>query len=427
MSDNQDKTFEHLLKAELRKESEQEASPCPDDNQMTAYLEKKLSPGQSALCESHLNSCPDCREQLSLLLRLEESLQAQAKAPAAETTIPVGVAAWKWFQRQGLKPAFALLIIAVVSVYWGIRVFEKSELEKESDRMKNINIAIRAPEPSALDIPGSSSLALKTTGNPNAEKAASKPTEREKAEPLAKSEKKAALAESGQPAAMESNAPTTRLSSPAAPVADASSQGKFSSSRMDARQNPPSDEIKKDGDREEVAPFSKPRSVSEVPRQAAVLVAGNESAAGSAPHTAPADSKEGGTKSIQTNQIPAGPAIPQKAEAKLRKGSEEQTRLSLDKEPQKQLSNSGISTLQKKKGGPSARRELQGKTFELRDQRWLDLSIQSGEMNSFETLIFDPGEATAIAPEFQPFLELLSEHTPLLIKLKGKIYLVKTH
>lgn len=427
MSDNQDKTFEHLLKAELRKESEQEASPCLDDNLMTAYLEKKLSLGQSALCESHLNSCPNCREQLSLLLRMEEFVEAQAKASAAETKVDAWTVAWKWFQRQGLKPAFALLIIAVVSVYLGIRVSEKSEIEKEVDRIKDINVPVRGREPTELSTPSRIPLALKNDNSPKAEKVASKPSEWGKAEALATREKMSAVAESGQPATAGSNAPNARLSSPPAPAVDSSSQGKSSSPRMDVLQNPPSDEMKKDGDREEVAAFSKPRSVSELPRQAAVLVSGNESAAGSAPLAAPADSKEGGTKSIQTSPIPAVPAIPQKAEAKLHKVNEERARLSLDKGPREELADGNISIApQKIKGGSSARRELQGKTFELRDQRWFDLSIQSGEMNSFETLLFDPGEATAIPPEFLPFLELLSEHTPLLIKLKGKIYLLKT-
>ncbi len=426
MSHKQDKAFEHLLKAELRKESAGGVSPCPDDNQMAAYLEKKLPLEQLAFLESHLNSCPDCRGQLSLLLCMKESLEDQIQVPQAKTSIGVWNAAWNWFQGQGLKPAFALLIIAVISTYLGIRVFEKSGQEKEADRMKRIDRAAQAPEPSSLATSGGSSSALKTAVSPSDEKAILKPTERGKAEPCAKSAKKAALAESGQPATAELNAPAAQLSGPAEPLADASSPEKLSSSRMDSMQSPPANEIKKDSDHGGVSTFSKPRSISELPRPVAILVAGNESAEGAAFHSATKDSKEAGTKSIQTDQTPAAPLPPKKVEAKLREASEKQTMLSLDKEPREQRASGNIVALQKTKGASSAQRVIQGKTFELRNQRWVDLSILSGEMNSFQTLAFEAGATTGVPPQFQPFLALLSEQTPILIKIDGKIFLLRT-
>lgn len=87
---------------------------------MSEYLDGRLGPGQARALESHLEACPECREELAALRETVGWLQGapQVAAPRSFALTPAmvrprprpGVPGWAW----GLATAAAALLLAVV-------------------------------------------------------------------------------------------------------------------------------------------------------------------------------------------------------------------------------------------------------------------------------------------------------------------------
>jgi hypothetical protein len=83
------------------------AGPCPDANDLAAYLESRLSPAESTQFEEHAADCSSCREALALSLQLsaEETEYVTAPAPEAKTFS---------YRTSPLRLAFAGVVLLMV-------------------------------------------------------------------------------------------------------------------------------------------------------------------------------------------------------------------------------------------------------------------------------------------------------------------------
>jgi hypothetical protein len=58
--------------------------PCPDANELAAYLEAGLTPGEAARFEEHASNCQSCQEALALSLTMAEDKTGMAERPVPE-------------------------------------------------------------------------------------------------------------------------------------------------------------------------------------------------------------------------------------------------------------------------------------------------------------------------------------------------------
>jgi hypothetical protein len=426
MKNQQDKAFECLLKEELKKESEAKQSLCPDVNQMAAYLEKRHLPPQNKAFESHLAECARCREQLAILLRMEENLGKPSVDSATETGINWVSNSWSWLRHLGLKPAFALSMIAVISTYVGIRVYEQSEQTQQAVRMKGSQIAAEAPVSSDFS---SQNIPPPSTAGKIRER------EADQAEPTlkglgdraipAKNDKAVALTKLIHPIVKDQNAPAISSSGPTAPMSIVPPSVGSPSSSSGALGGASADEYQKDNEREGGTALGKPRSVSGPLRQDSVSVARDESASLSGPPDSSQEFKKAEKQVAQANRIQTGQPLPVRANAEGQHISEEQVGQISGKGNRNLVAAASPSIYSQRAKTALPRKEIQGKTFELRGQVWTDLSIPPEELNSFQTVWINPVESAEQPPALLPFMELFLDHNQLLIKLERKTFLFK--
>jgi hypothetical protein len=188
-----DQDFDILLKKHLASSasSAKVSDQCPDENIVTAYLERKLPQNLKQSFERHASRCNRCQQELGFLLKEEVSSSVVShgweplvpeKGPLAATK---GI--FRKFQVWGLKPAFALILVTIISGYIGYEVLKqrssvsRSEADHADARLKrdlaqeqnlpaiqpkDLAQAPSAPSP-AMPSPTSSSLETTRTRVPS--------------------------------------------------------------------------------------------------------------------------------------------------------------------------------------------------------------------------------------------------------------------
>ena len=139
MSQDPEKAFEALLKRHLSGNlaAGSVSTKCPDENVVSAYLEGTLTQDFRADFEKHASHCVRCQDELSLLLRSREP----AVNPSAQVLgVQDGKGGWlrtfqyglAWFSNLGLKPALAILAVTLISGYVGVELFQRESQRRES-------------------------------------------------------------------------------------------------------------------------------------------------------------------------------------------------------------------------------------------------------------------------------------------------------
>ncbi|MEW5978077.1 MAG: zf-HC2 domain-containing protein [Acidobacteriota bacterium] len=132
MSGNDQNVFRDLVKRSLRNRSSLTLEgSCPDENQVTAYLEGILAPAARQKLEHHLAACSRCQEELSLVLKSSASdsvVLGQTKPAVSFSGWRNILGRWEWWH---LKPALALLLVGVVSGVIGYKVLEQRRDQRE--------------------------------------------------------------------------------------------------------------------------------------------------------------------------------------------------------------------------------------------------------------------------------------------------------
>ena len=125
MNQDQKNSFEQLLKRELAAD-QLDGTDCPDENLMAAYVENAQGSEQRARVEKHLLRCKRCQEELLFLLKSSEKRQKPAALGGSAAVISNTLSSWlQWMRPTLWKPAFAILLIAIVSSFLGYRLFQE--------------------------------------------------------------------------------------------------------------------------------------------------------------------------------------------------------------------------------------------------------------------------------------------------------------
>lgn len=140
MSQDPEKAFEALLKRHLSDNlaTGNVSTKCPDENVVSAYLEGTLTQDLRTDFEKHASHCVRCQDELSLLLRSREVGAVDPSAhvlPVLDSkggwlrTFQYGLA---WFSNLGLKPVLAILAVTLISGYVGVELFQRESQRRES-------------------------------------------------------------------------------------------------------------------------------------------------------------------------------------------------------------------------------------------------------------------------------------------------------
>ncbi|MFN8008591.1 MAG: zf-HC2 domain-containing protein [Terriglobia bacterium] len=158
MTQSEKEPLEVLLRKHLERQPEinEGNKDCPEPDLVAAYFERSLSPALQSTLERHVASCSRCQDELAFLLKTFPT-EPQAQ-PSIELSPFRKVIDWLGFTRPGpfvLKPVFALALIALVSGILGYRVIleQKHSPGKETEIAESIGKTAEPPTfmPEAAD------------------------------------------------------------------------------------------------------------------------------------------------------------------------------------------------------------------------------------------------------------------------------------
>jgi hypothetical protein len=139
MSQDTEKTFEALLKRYLRDDRSvaKVSTECPDENMVSAYLEGVLADDSRADFEKHASSCVRCQQELSLLVKSQDTAPASS---AIAWPVSAAKSGWlatlqtclTWFSNVGPKPVLAVLAVMLISGYVGVELFQREWQRRET-------------------------------------------------------------------------------------------------------------------------------------------------------------------------------------------------------------------------------------------------------------------------------------------------------
>ena len=146
MKQDEREQLEVLLRKKLEGQpvTTRDRTDCPDPNWISAFLEGALSPALKASVESHISECRRCQEELAFLLKTYpgEPAKQEEIAPQSEPK-------WRewlglgWIKPVFLRPIFAILVVALLSGVVGYKfLFEQKRGE---DKATEIAGAIMKP------------------------------------------------------------------------------------------------------------------------------------------------------------------------------------------------------------------------------------------------------------------------------------------
>ena len=132
MSPENKNPFEQLLKSQLSGSlSKPPAETCPDENWMAAYLEGSQSDHFKKTFEQHLLRCNRCQSEMALLLKTHETeASPMSSVPTAEpsprSNLLTGLL--DWTRAAAFRPAFAILLVSVVTGVVGYQLLREDRL-----------------------------------------------------------------------------------------------------------------------------------------------------------------------------------------------------------------------------------------------------------------------------------------------------------
>ena len=415
MSLNKKDFFDQLLKNHLSAQhARSTAEPCPDENWVAAYLEGSQSEHFKATFERHLLQCNRCRSELALLLKASAAEAKPAPAAkAAESDSPPNLltSLLGWVRGTTLRPAFAILLVCVVTGVVGYKVLRDNHLvmhrwaeTAESVSMSNSPVAV-PPEPSRAESP-------------------SKPQDFKEA------------AGGGRQAARDEGT-GARLSQLKTDELERRSRTKSQDREMKdtfAVEPPSSAPARADKD---VVGVPKRRDMASEPRSsAAPLQKEALSTPSSERQNSQLQAKAEESAGQPQNQVtPAAPAQAQPARAALAGTKTEQDKIANVEESAKAASAEKKKQVLAERSQQSAafsadetgavkHLESGGKRFELSDGVWRDASILSSDPPPMMVKLNSP-EFNRHRKEFAPYQQLLARPEDVLIKIGNQVLRIK--
>jgi len=84
-------------------------------DQLSAYADSQLEPAERLLADTHLNECPDCRDELAVVAGARQSMRAlpMLEPPARALRLPAEVVQLRPARRRVLVAAAATVALVV--------------------------------------------------------------------------------------------------------------------------------------------------------------------------------------------------------------------------------------------------------------------------------------------------------------------------
>jgi|WetSurMetagenome_2_1015567.scaffolds.fasta_scaffold67032_2 hypothetical protein len=422
MSEPNQDAFEKLLKQKLKAASSPIPNHCPDENQVAGYLEGRIPNPERERLESHFSLCSDCREQLALLLQLETTPIESLETTKPKRSSNWMITSWSWVQNLGYQPALALVVLAVVSTFIGIRVANRSLQIKETANKKVPQIlaekdftvdrgepatpsvpAIPSANPPPSKSPGSIDSAISTTRVKDAEM--KQMPQGNPAIDFRRNEGSAAKTE-----ALKETSATAPADSPMEARSSAVPQA------VPARSSPEKEQTLSGATGGAVGGISLATSTAPPPAPAVTVNAAKPSQTLAAEELGMdrKDSKK--VRQLKTSALSEDFKADSLQADKLEKGVPQSGQV------ENQMGAHAINSPKSKVD--SAYKTIQGKRFELRGVIWTDLSLDSKGANDLKLITVDPESVSERYPVLLPFQELWQEKKGLIIQLDGKIFMI---
>jgi hypothetical protein len=447
MSQDPEKAFEALLKRHLSDNlaTGNVSTKCPDENVVSAYLEGTLTQDLRTGFEKHASHCVRCQDELSLLLR---SREAVAVDPSAQVlAVQDNQGGWlrtfqyslAWFSNLGLKPALAVLAVTLISGYVGVELFQRESQRRESaaEVAQSIPQDRSGVEGGKRSHPGQEMEKREGEAKPTAPEVVNGRLRANEEGYLKRTKKVADAGESGVPRndALSKDANQEKSLRDGYSPAPAESSEADKTLQLESRSDSPA--------RQGVA-VGLPAAPSPEP-SSQVIREHSTDAAKALKNPSPAGKTNAVTRqAIPENQsvlVSAQPSTDEEAESKPDVKAKE---AALEKKanvhslsargavaPGKLRQEASAHPKAVSAGGPpigKKQRQLRvaGKTFELRNNVWTDLSIEERDDREVEVTIYrnSPDYREQIKP-LSAYRSVLSRDEDCLIEYQGKIYHIK--
>ena len=418
--------LEVLLRKQLEEQpvTARDREDCPDPNWISAYLEGGLSPVLKTSVESHISECRRCQEELAFLLKTYpgEPVKQEERAQQSETQ-------WRewlglgWFKPVFLKPVFAILVVALLSGVVGYKfLFEQKRAE---DKATDIAGAIMKPAEPPTQIqkePADSESGTTMNNRPALDSIQPGGKPDSSAEQLGSYQDHRAANERQRYSALQ--------------------EGQSSLSKNESRNSKAAEVFREEPNklRENEPPRKDLNDQPAAAPQAAAATAGPP------PASAPAinqvmPERDSGAKEQQpmqdkkvVGQLQAG----KEATGQLT-GSSVMAKRAMTAKQKSNMSDEVASTAktEESKGGVSSvggvggalaqprQIRLSGKTFELRQNVWVDLAI--GKEGEYAPIVIRKGspEYLELAKELSIYQDVLNHPEDCLIKLNEHVYRIQ--
>jgi hypothetical protein len=129
MSPEKKDPFDQLLKSHLSASlSRPPADSCPDENRIVAYLEGSQSEPFKKAFEQHLLQCDHCQSEVASLLKssvMEAQLQPVAQAASASPRGNLLALLFGQTRVTAFRPVFAILLVSVVTGFVGYQLLRE--------------------------------------------------------------------------------------------------------------------------------------------------------------------------------------------------------------------------------------------------------------------------------------------------------------
>ena len=424
MNRDEKEQFETLLRKQLEEESELVRNPkdCPEADWVSAYLEGELPQALKVSFESHISECHRCQEELAFFLKTfpVESAKHEGEAHESENMFP-GWFSLGWLKPVFLRPVLAILVVTLVSGVVGYKmIFEQKRGDNRATRISDA--IVRSAEPSVENQGEPVNQATGTRVNDQPSLDSVKP----EAKPPAVAQK---LRPNQGPRALNEE---RRYNAP--------HEAQPSLSKDDSRKE------RVEGFQDETIRLKEKEPKREDSNNQPVAPQVAETTAALPPASAPALNQVTAERDLEAKGQPV--AQDKKVEGQLLTGKEttgqfagsvamakrgltakQKTNVSDKAALVAEAGESGSGVGQAEASGSSSSQPrqiiLSGKTFELRENVWVDLAI--GKDSEFSPIVIRKGssEYLELEKELSLFRGVLSRPEDCLIKLNDRIYRIQ--
>ncbi|PYV88564.1 MAG: hypothetical protein DMG05_15385 [Acidobacteria bacterium] len=424
MSENRQETFEALLREHLKKKSVKASADCPDENIVTAYLEGVLPRRLKEDFERHAALCSRCQEELVLLLRSEGSPLAvssqessQAKHAKRNWLAPI-LGGFEWIHNLGLKPALAILITTVISGYVGYELFQQHQERKA----KVAEVVQSAPDVERTIKGKETGFSLAPELGQAQQKKVPSGLENEAGT------KGGAVTAAKKPVIPSKPAASPPVAFPNAPRDEDQEKTLKDNPRLDLTKSSETDKVSSFKTNSAGLAKEEPKGLLQGMAHPGSVEQKTEALNDVKQSSAPPESNVASTQSLREDQSASENDNKSKdaAASSQRARAEELPARRSKLKLERVVGSRAASVDRSSEGKKPIQIEVSGKTFELRNNVWVDLSIAEKEKKNLTFIYKNSSRYQEQIKPLSSYQSVLSRPEDCLIQQDGKIFYVKS-